>query len=168
MRQRLTSVLSVQEMDVTTYTFAAFEELFCLLESPIASRYHTLYRRFIFQGGSEEESGYWATDEVTGEQGYVDDKHLCFWSWDDNPSTWKSRPFKSRLLKRRQVEGKENEKEKNCLFIDGIFSFCFFFLKKTVIFFGNYAIGCPIALMILQLAEAPLRGDLQDLQRVWR
>ena len=97
---------------VTTYTFEAFEKLFCLLESPIAPRYYSLYRKFIFQGGSEEESGYWATDEVTGEQGYVDGKHLCFWSWDDNQSTWKSRPFKSRLLKRRQVEGKDNEKVK--------------------------------------------------------
>ena len=71
-----------------------------------------MYRRFIFQGGSEKESGYWATDEVTGEQGYVDDKHLCFWSSDNTQSTWKSRPFKSGSLKKRQVEGKENENDK--------------------------------------------------------
>ena len=105
-RERLTSSLSIQGMDVTTFTFnrvqVAFEDLFCSLEGPIASRYYSLFRTFIIEDGSEEEFGYWVIDEVTGEQGYVDNKHSCFWSQDDNQSIWKSRPFKSRLLMRRK------------------------------------------------------------------
>ena len=60
----------------------------------------------------KKESAYWVTEAVTWEQGEVDDKHSCFWSQDDNQSFGKSRPFKSRLLERRKVEGKENAEGK--------------------------------------------------------
>ena len=119
-RERLTSCLSIQGMDVTAYTFkkvkVAFEEFFWSQEGSIESRYSILYRTFIFEDCSEEESGYWATDEVTGEKGYVDDKK-CFWSWDDNQSTWKSIPFRSRLFKMRK-----GKRQRICLFTDRIFS----------------------------------------------
>ena len=99
-RERPTSFLSIEQMCFTTHTFkrvkVVFEELFCSLESPIASRYYSFFGTFTIEDGSEEEFGYWVIDEVTGEQGYVDDKHSCFWSQDDNQSTWKSRPFRSR------------------------------------------------------------------------
>ena len=99
-RERPTSFLSIEQMCFTTDTFkrvkVVFEELFCSLEGSTASRYYSLCRTFIIEDGSEEESGYWATDAVTWEQGKVDDKHSCFWSQDHNQSTWKSRPFKSR------------------------------------------------------------------------
>ena len=72
-RERLTSFLSIRGIDVTGYTYkkgkVAFGELFCLPESAIAARYYSLYRTFITEDSSEEESEYWATDEVTGEQG---------------------------------------------------------------------------------------------------
>ena len=46
-------------MDVTTYTVKsvqeAFEELFCSLEGPVASRYYSLYRTFIIEDGSEDK-----------------------------------------------------------------------------------------------------------------
>ena len=45
-------------------------------------------------------------DEVTGEQGYIDDERSCFWTWDDTECAWQSRPFKGRQLKRRKVKGK--------------------------------------------------------------
>ena len=45
--------------------------------------------------GSEDEFGQWATDEVTGEQGVVDDEGSCFWTWDDDEYAWQSRPFGS-------------------------------------------------------------------------
>ena len=60
------------------------------------------------------------------------------------------------------------KKSKKMIILRRNLQFLFFFQRRLVIFFGNYAIGGPIALMILQLAEALLRGDLQDLQRVWR
>ena len=87
----------------------AFEELFCTpkssMENPSLrtsrysdplSRFRSLYRTFIVVDDSEEEFGHCATDEMTGEQGYVDDENLCFWRWDDSRSTWKTRPFRSR------------------------------------------------------------------------
>ena len=40
-------------------------------------------------------------DEVTGEQGYIDDERSCFWRWD-NEYTWQSKPFKSRQMIRRE------------------------------------------------------------------
>ena len=47
-----------------------------------------------------------AKDEVTGEQGYVDDERSCFWTWDDTECVWQSRPYKGRQLKRRKGKGK--------------------------------------------------------------
>ena len=49
----------------------------------------------------------WPTDEVTGEQGYVDDEGV--WTWDNNKYDWQSRPFGSRKLKKRS-KGKGKNK----------------------------------------------------------
>ena len=40
-------------------------------------------RTFIVEDCAEDDFE-WATDEVTGEQGYIDDERSCFWTWDDN------------------------------------------------------------------------------------
>ena len=64
---------------------------------------------FIVANFVKDESGQWATDEVTGEQGYIDDERSCFWTWDDNEHAWQSRPFKSRKLK-KVSKGKGNNK----------------------------------------------------------
>ena len=57
-RERPTSFLSIEQMCFTTYTFnrvqVAFEDLFCSLEGPIASRYYSLFRKIIIEDGSEE------------------------------------------------------------------------------------------------------------------
>ena len=58
-------------------------------------------RTFIEEDYIEDEFGQWATDEVTGEQGYVDDEGSCFGRWDDDEYAWQSRPFMSRILKKR-------------------------------------------------------------------
>ena len=47
-------------------------------------------RTFIFEDYPEDEYGQWATDEVTGEQGYIDDERSCFWTWDDTEYSWQS------------------------------------------------------------------------------
>ena len=70
------------------------------------SRFRSLYRTFIVADDSEEEFGHCATDELTGEQGHVDDENFCFWTRDDSRSTWKTRPFRSRQLKRTKEKGK--------------------------------------------------------------
>ena len=41
-------------------------------------------RTFIIEDFVEDEFGLWATDEATGKQGHVDDKEMCFWTWDNN------------------------------------------------------------------------------------
>ena len=123
-RKRLTIHLSLLRMDVPAYTFEAvrttFQELFfrpkILLSawagrasrcSDPLSRFCSLHRTFIVEDGSEEESGQWATDEIIGEEGFVDDENLCIWTWNENRSTWKYRPFQSRQLKKRPEKGKE-------------------------------------------------------------
>ena len=35
-------------------------------------------RTFIVENYFDDEFGQWATDEVTGEQGYIDDERSCF------------------------------------------------------------------------------------------
>ena len=44
-------------------------------------------RTFVVEDYFEDEVGQWATDEPTGEQGYV-----MMWTWDDSEKTWQSRP----------------------------------------------------------------------------
>ena len=41
-------------------------------------------RTFIVQNHAEDESEQWTTDEVTGEQGHIDDERSCVWTWDNN------------------------------------------------------------------------------------
>ena len=66
-------------------------------------------RTFSVQEYAEDDFGQRAKDEVTGEQGYVDDERSCFWTWDDTEGVWQSRAFKGRLVKKRK---KEKEKAK--------------------------------------------------------
>ena len=99
-RERLTRSLSLQGVDVTAYSFEArrtvFVELFCKPKSSMenlslrVNKYgnHTS-RTLIVQDFAEDEFGQWASDEVTGEQGYGhDDERSCFWTWDNNKYTW--------------------------------------------------------------------------------
>ena len=50
-----------------------FEELFCRWKAHLRRDITVCTERFIIEDGFEEESAYWATDEETGEQGYVGD-----------------------------------------------------------------------------------------------
>ena len=108
--------------NVPAHTFEAartvFFELFCTpkssMENPslrVSGYRGSLNRTFIVEGCSEDDSGQWATDEIIGEQGYVDDEKSCCWTWDDNEYAWQSRPLKSRPLKRRK--GKEKYKTRS-------------------------------------------------------
>ena len=55
---------------------------------------------------AEDDFGQWAKDELTGEQGYVDDERSCFWTWDDTEGVWQSRPYKGRQLQRKKAKRK--------------------------------------------------------------
>ena len=114
-RNRLTSSLSLLGMNVLAYTFEAvrtvFLELFCTpkssTENPslhVSEHGGSLNRTFVAEDCSEDDFGQWATDEITPEQGYIDDEKLCFWTWDDNECAWQSRSFKSRQLKRGRLK----------------------------------------------------------------
>ena len=116
-RERLTISLPLKGMNVTVYTLEAvktvFVELFCTrkssMENPslrVSGHGGTTNRTFIVENFAEDEFGQWAIDEVTGEQGYIDDERSCFWTWDDNEYTWQSRQFKGRQVRRRKGKGK--------------------------------------------------------------
>ena len=104
-RERLTSSLSLRGMKVPAYTFESvrtvFVELFCTpkssMENPslrLSGHVSSTNRTFIVEDHAEDDFGQWAKDEVTGEQGYIDDERSCFWTWDDVECAWQSRPFK--------------------------------------------------------------------------
>ena len=95
-----------------------FMELFCTpkssTENPsLRSSGHSgsTSRTFIVEDYAEDEYGQWVTDEVTGEQGYMDDERSCFWTWDDIEYVWQCRKFKDRQLKKRKVKEKEKARE---------------------------------------------------------
>ena len=108
---------SLQGMNVIAYTFEAvrtvFVELFCTPKSSmenlslrVSGHGSSMNRTFIVEDYAEDDFGPWATDEVAGEQGYIDDKRSCFWIWDDTECAWHSRPFKGRQRRRGKGKGK--------------------------------------------------------------
>ena len=68
-------------------------------------------RTFFVEDCTEVDFGQWVTDEVTGEQGHIDEEGSCFWTWDDNECARQSRPFNGRQVKRRKGKAKEKVKE---------------------------------------------------------
>ena len=122
-RERLTSTLSLQGMSVPAYTLDVVQtvstDLFCIPNSsmdnpslPASGHGGTTSRTFIVEEYAEDECGQWATDEVTGEQGYVDDERSCCWTCDDNEYVWQSRPFKGRQVRRRKVKAKRKRQRR--------------------------------------------------------
>ena len=95
-------------MNITTYTFEAvrttFLESICTpkrldgksLAPCVSGHVRSMNRKFIEEDCAEDDFGQWAKDEVTGEQGYVDDERSCFWTWDDTECVWQSRLYKGR------------------------------------------------------------------------
>ena len=76
-------------MNITAYTFEAVRttclELFCTpkrsMENPslrVSRHVNSMNRTFIVEDYAEDDFGQYAKDEVTGEQGYVDDERSCF------------------------------------------------------------------------------------------
>ena len=46
----------------------------------VSKHVNNINTSFIVEDNAEDEFGQWAKDEVTGEQGYVDDERSCFWT----------------------------------------------------------------------------------------
>ena len=120
-RERLASSLSFERTNITAYNFEAvrttFLELFCTpkssMEHPslrVSGHVSSMNGTFIVEDYAEDDFGQRAKDEVTGEQGYVDDERSCFWTRDDTEGVWQSRPYKGRQLKRRKGKGKGKHK----------------------------------------------------------
>ena len=120
-RERFTNSLSLRGMNVSANTFESvrtvFVELFgtpkSFMENPsfrVSGHVSSMNRTFIVEDCAEDDLGQWAKDEVTGEQGYVDDERSCFWTWEDTECAWQSRPFKGRQVRRRKGKGKGKHK----------------------------------------------------------
>ena len=92
----------------------AFVALFCTpkssMENPslrVSGHSSRVNRTFTVEECAKDEFGQWAMDEVTSEQGYIDDERSCFWMWDDNEYAWQSRPVQG-----SQVEEKKRERQR--------------------------------------------------------
>ena len=79
----------------------------------VSGHVNSVSRTFIVEDYAEDDFGQWAKDEVTGEQGYVDDERSCFWTWDDTECAWLSRPFKGRQVKRRKGRKRQGTIQKD-------------------------------------------------------
>ena len=119
-RERLTNSLSLKGMNVTVHTHEAVKTVFlescCTPKSSMdnpslrVNRHGgSTGRTLIVENYAEDKFGQRATDEVTGEQGYIDDERSCFWIRDDNEYAWQSRPFKGRQVRRRKGKGKRKK-----------------------------------------------------------
>ena len=71
----------------------------------VSGHVSSMNRTFIVEDYAEEDFEHWTKDEVTGEQGYVDDERSCFGTWDDTECVWQSRPYRAASWK----EEKERE-----------------------------------------------------------
>ena len=63
----------------------------------------SMSRTFIVADHAQDDFGQRARDEVTGEQGYIDDERSCSLTWDDTECALHSRPF---------IQGPPGEKKK--------------------------------------------------------
>ena len=55
-------------------------------------------------------NGQWATDEATGEKGYIDDERSCFWTW--TTTSMLGSPVSSKVAKLKRRKGKGEGKGK--------------------------------------------------------
>ena len=61
------------------------------MENPslrVSGHVSSMNRTFIVEDYADDDFGQWDIDEVTGEQGYVDNEKSCFWTWDDTECVW--------------------------------------------------------------------------------
>ena len=121
--ERLTNSFPLKRMNIIVYTFETkrtrFLESICAMKSSIenlslrvSGHVSGMNRTFIVEDYAEDDFGQRAIDEVTGEQGCVDDERSCFWTWDDTEGVWQSKPYKGRQLNRKRKKEKEKKKEK--------------------------------------------------------
>ena len=106
-------------MTITACTLDAvqtvFVDVFCSpkssMENPtlfVSGHDGSTNRTFIVEDYPEDEYGQWATDEVTGEQGYIDDERSCFWTW--TTTSMVGSPVSSKVAKLKEEKAKENVK----------------------------------------------------------
>ena len=98
--KRLTSSVSLKGLNITAVR-TTFLELFCTMENPslrVRGHVRSMNRNFIIKDNAEDDFGHWAKEEVTGEQGHVNDERTCFWTWDNTECAWQFRPSKGRQV----------------------------------------------------------------------
>ena len=79
------------------------------MENPslrVSGHVSSMNRTFSVEDYAEDDFGQWAKDEVTGEQGYVDDERSCFWTWEDTEGVWQSTPYKGLPVEKKKRKGK--------------------------------------------------------------
>ena len=60
----------------------------------------------------ENQYGYWAEDDETGESGFLQAFDNAFWTFDDEAEAWAVRRFQGRKVRRGAPKGKARGKDK--------------------------------------------------------
>ena len=69
-------------------------------------------RTFIVEEYAEDDFGQWAKDEVTGEQGFIDDERSCFGHGTTTSTSGSPESSRIASLKKEKEKAKEKAKEK--------------------------------------------------------
>ena len=102
-REMLTSHLAIRGIPLQNYTFdlirTALLELFCAPRSSLDNhsfRPSNQQKTFLVQAYGELEGspGYWAAEEETGPEGFVQEFEDIFWTHDEVADDWIARRFK--------------------------------------------------------------------------
>ena len=93
-----------------------FMDLFCTpapaLENPMYKTSHASRPYCILdQGDIEGYTGFWAEDDETHEEGFLQDAEDVFSLFDEHASAWKARRFPGRRLRRGPRKGKGKGKK---------------------------------------------------------
>ena len=113
--------MTLRGIDVQNYTFdlirEAFIELFCAPKSSIENpsfRVSGQGRNFcvLDYGECEGSSGYWAMDEETGEEGFLEEYNEVFWTYDETNDAWLNNRVVYRKMTKGKGKGKKGKKGK--------------------------------------------------------
>ena len=120
-RERLTSTLNLRSRNVENYTYeeirSLFMDLFCVprnsWENPTLV-HRTTSRSFCIleEGYLDNQYGYWAEDDDTGESGFLHAFDNVFWTYEDEAEAWAVRRFQARKVRKGPPKGKGKRKGK--------------------------------------------------------
>ena len=116
-RENFETITSTQSLEVKDYTFEDLRRIFIKhfcqnnsLENPNLreSGGHGGMKSFCVLEDVEYDGafGYWAEEEETGDQGFLDETEDAFWVWNEDEQAFVGRFFSGRKMRRGRSKGK--------------------------------------------------------------